>query len=160
MTSEWSSLDKQCRVTATPLSEYRMGVWPERLTIYPPVPGVEHFYFMGGHVEFDEAAKCLLLWDDSDVVLFHYLSNEVYSYHGPLFARISRVSLIDNGKTLSVEGWQRAESFTATLVLGSKDCPAGVGCVSDGIFSSTPASEHPRRASREPRPSLLKRLFS
>ncbi len=158
MTDEWTSTDGRCRVTATPLREYRMGVFPELLTVQPPIAGIENFYFMGGQVLFDETAKSLLLWDDSDVVVFQYATNRSYSYHGPLFVRISNARLTEGGKKLSVEGWQRDKPFLEDVTLGSTECPAGLGHVNDGIFTSTPASEHPNRRRPQPKPSFMQRL--
>lgn len=158
MNGGWISTNGRCSVTATPLREYRMGVFPERLTVQPPIAGVENFYFLGGHVAFDEAEKCLLLWDDSDVVVFQYLTDRSYSYHGPLFARISSAGLTEGGRMLNIQGWQQGQPFSATVTLGSMDCPAGLGHVSDGIFTSAPASQHPGRRRPQLKPSFMRRL--
>lgn len=155
-----SSADGLCTVKSEYLREYRMGVFPERLTVHPPISGVAEFYFMGGHVAFDDAANFLLLWDDSDVVVFQYTTSSVCSYHGPLRGRISRAELNSTKDQLVVHGWIEGESFNASMQFGSPECPRGLGYVHDGVFMSTPASEHPNRRVPPSAPRLFNRLLS
>lgn len=155
-----SSADGLCTVESEYLREYRMGVFPERLVVHPPISGVAHFYFMGGHIAFDDSAKFLLLWDDSDVVVFEYTTSSAYSYHGPLRGRISSAELNSSKDQLVVHGWIGGESFNASVQIGSPECPPGLGHVHDGVFMSTPASEHPDRRVPSRAPSLFNKLLS
>lgn len=155
-----SSADGRCTVKSEYLREYRMGAFPERLTVHPPISGIEHFYFMGGHVAFDDSAKFLLLWDDSDVIVFDYATSSVYSYHGPLRGRISGAELDGSRNQLVVHGWIEGQSFGAAVQIGAPQCPPGLGHVHDGVFMSTPASEHPNRHVAPTPSSALNRLFS
>jgi hypothetical protein len=153
------SADGLCQVEGTYLREYRMGAFPERITVTPPPGGLQHFYYMGGHAEFDERNEMLIIWDDSDVVLFKYTDGAVYSYHGPLFGQIETAKLDESGSNLLVQGWIQGTPFSNTLNLESKECPRGLGRLSDGVFSSTPASENPNRFIKQPMPGRVRRLL-
>lgn len=139
-------------------------MFPEKLSVDPPVPGIGHLYFMGGKIRFEEQHRSLLVWDDSDVLVYRYGEGGTYSYHGPLFARISSAQLDATGAILEVTGWDKDQAFEKRVALGSLACPAGLGHLSDGVFVSTPASEHPnRRISRSTGRGLrhlLARIFN